>query len=627
MADGPSSSLADRSDRGDAFLTPDSRKPTSEQLFALSALLLFAATAAVVIWQNRRLAILWDLSYVLENASRIALGQRPYRDFPFPYAPLTFLIQAAIIRLGGHVVWHHALYAAAAGGCATIAALAMARRLVRFEGRGAVVIAALLSTPLVILGIYSIVPHPFYDPDSCLAVLILLLFLTSPRRAAARVPESTRSLSRSIALGAAIVIPLFIKQNIGLAFVISSVGVLSILWRKSSVTADDGAARRRGAHPGAILAGVALGMAAVTGAVTIFFGLSNYIRWTIRFAAARRLPPLGEQLDIYASPLVWMWLGAFIAGAAMARRRGRFEFWGRTVGALLMGAPWLHLATIFFTTEDPNEWEIELLTLWPFLMLLALIAVVFVIRRRGMTMETLLPLIVVATIHGTFLSQSTWGSTYGIWPLLILLLAFAIGAAEIPFLTALIVAWIVAVTMLIVGADYIGANHRLIYAQVGDGSPMHSSVPALRGLTMRGRWLPDFEQLVTFADREIPRDDAILSMPGEDLFYFTTGRVPKFPVIMFDRTINPYSPSEIVALADERKVRWIIVKKHLQLKGEPMPELAQTMALLSPHFQLQRRLANYDVYRRSVTPSETRKAARLPSGRAAGAISSSGSRR
>src|SRR5712691_4391213 len=64
-------------------------------------LFLFLATAAVVVWQNSRLAVLWDLSYVLENSYRISLGDIPYRDFPFPHAPLTFLIQAAIIKLAG----------------------------------------------------------------------------------------------------------------------------------------------------------------------------------------------------------------------------------------------------------------------------------------------------------------------------------------------------------------------------------------------------------------------------------------------------------------------------------------------------------------------------------------------
>src|SRR5215471_5839309 len=56
---------------------------------------LFAATALVVVWQNGRLAVLWDLSYVLENSYRISLGDVPYRDFPFAHPPITFLNQAS----------------------------------------------------------------------------------------------------------------------------------------------------------------------------------------------------------------------------------------------------------------------------------------------------------------------------------------------------------------------------------------------------------------------------------------------------------------------------------------------------------------------------------------------------
>ena len=71
------------------------------------ASLLFFATSAVIVWQNSRLTVLWDLSYILENSYRISLGDIPYRGFPFPYAPLTFLIQAALIKLTGRVFWHH----------------------------------------------------------------------------------------------------------------------------------------------------------------------------------------------------------------------------------------------------------------------------------------------------------------------------------------------------------------------------------------------------------------------------------------------------------------------------------------------------------------------------------------
>src|SRR5713226_5524669 len=86
----------------------------------LIALLLALASAGVVFWQNARLAVLWDLSYILENSYRISLGDIPYRDFPFPYAPLTFLIQAALIKLTGRVFWHHIAYCVMGGGLASV---------------------------------------------------------------------------------------------------------------------------------------------------------------------------------------------------------------------------------------------------------------------------------------------------------------------------------------------------------------------------------------------------------------------------------------------------------------------------------------------------------------------------
>src|SRR5438045_9578327 len=85
-----------------------------------TGLLLFAATAAVVWLQNSRLTVLYDVSGILENAMRMAEGQVPYRDYPFPYAPLTFLVQAELIRLTGAVYWHHIAYACIVGGLATV---------------------------------------------------------------------------------------------------------------------------------------------------------------------------------------------------------------------------------------------------------------------------------------------------------------------------------------------------------------------------------------------------------------------------------------------------------------------------------------------------------------------------
>src|SRR6266581_7142309 len=100
--------------------TADRKRKSRLRTTVAAPAFLFGATVLVVIWQNARLAVLWDLSYVLENAVRMSLGQVPYRDFPFPYPPLTFLIQARVIKLAGRVFWHHAVYCAVMSGGATV---------------------------------------------------------------------------------------------------------------------------------------------------------------------------------------------------------------------------------------------------------------------------------------------------------------------------------------------------------------------------------------------------------------------------------------------------------------------------------------------------------------------------
>jgi len=158
----------------------------------------------------------------------------------------------------------------------------------------------------------------------------------------------------------------------------------------------------------------------------------------------------------------------------------------------------------------------------------------------------------------------------------------------------MVLATIASAVLLHFGCWYVWNNNRLIYAKWNEGLMHTSSLPPLRGLHVRGEWLPEFEELIQFANAHIPPSDAILSFPGEDLFYFTTGRRPRVPVLMFDHTVNPYSPEEIAAF----DVRWVVVKRRLQVNGDPFPELGRTLPLLQPHFALVARLKNYDIYRR-----------------------------
>ncbi len=469
----------------------------------LAASLLALATALAVAWQNARMTILWDFSYVIENATRIAFGDVPYRDFPFPYAPLTFAMQALIIKLFGRAAWHHMLYAAIAGGVATFLTYAIVRAI---EPRR--LSAIVLTAPVTILGIYSIFPHPFYDPDACLAVLMVLFLITR---------------EKWIAAGAMSVVAVFVKQNIGLALVIAIV-LLALITRRWRV-----------------LAGVAAASAIAVIVVAMLFGLHNYIRWTITFAASRRLPPMRDMIAIYTHPL---------------------------------------------DVASP------LLRMWAPLLVAGFIAAVFALIKH----RDFVPLLALAAIHGAFLSQQVWGSTYGIWPLLIIITAYTLNqwSAGAPAGARMALAIAIGITLFALGIPYVLHNERLTYVKLDGDS--HRAY----GLTVAGEWLPDFEELVAWTDRNIPVDDAIVFLPGEDPFYFVSGRRPRFPVLMFDRTINPYDVATLVRLANERNVRWIIVRERLQLNGTPMPERDAAVAALRGGARLAARLHDYAIWERPV---------------------------
>jgi len=157
----------------------------------------------------------------------------------------------------------------------------------------------------------------------------------------------------------------------------------------------------------------------------------------------------------------------------------------------------------------------------------------------------------------------------------------------------------VALSLLIAGSSYVRSHERLDYANLDDGELKKSTLPQLKGLSVRGDWIPTFEELVRYTDREVPRDDGILILPGEDPFYYSTGRRPRFPVLLFDHTVNPYSPAEILNICRERNIRWVIIKQDLQDEDEQVEQEKDRLTkAVEQEFEQVKSLSNYDIYRR-----------------------------
>ncbi len=568
----------------------------------LAAAGLFLATAGVVLWQNAHVAVLFDLSYILNTAARIALGQMPYRDFPLAHAPLTFLIQAAIIRLTGRVIFHYVLYTVLIGGLGSVLAWRIA--LGSLRGRvpaawpAAWPIALLVAAPLCVLGIYCIVPNPEYDCDCGFWILVAVWML--------RRLDAGTGARFGFAAGTALCVPLFFKQNMGLPFLL--VAIVAVLLS----LALNGRRNRQNSDPGptsltlfSVLAGACVTLAAAVLALHWTAGIGNYVHWTIEYAGQRRLPGFSLMFGVYRDPsllgtlpcvtvaLVLLWMGPKLR-------------WTRVAAFALMVAPFVFTLASLFLYDDADERGDSLLALWPLLLVLAAaLTIANLFRLRSETfLRAFLPVVLLAAIHGTFMSQQLWGSTYAIWPLLALLvaemLAFVYGLAAraaapwfVPALAALI-----SVTLLVCGGFYTASEERLSYAYFPDGPPAHSAFPQLAGLATPGPYLPEIDGLLRYTQVNIPFDDGIVLLPGEEPFYFATGRVPRFPLPFFDPTIDPYSPAEIASLVRSRNIHWLIVKRDLQTKEDPTPDRAALMRLLMQEFTPAAHLQGYDVYRR-----------------------------
>lgn len=535
---------------------------------------LFVASAAFTLWRNTEIAVLVDLAYPLNTATRIALGDVPYAQFPLAQAPLHFLVQAALIKLlGPHYVVQIA-YACVVGGAATAIAYGIARHLLEDLVPSPHLAAAVVTLPLVPLGIYAIYPHPFYDPDACLAVLAAIAVIFATR--------SRPSARRWLVAGALLTLPIWIKQNIGGAFVVSTVAVLAVE-----------AIARPAARPGLRWCAIGLaGAAAIeVAALQIVVGVDSYLRWAWTFALEGRGVSV-DRVAALADPRLLLPATAIIVPAALAailpvRYRAVCPV---AALAVLLGA----LAAAPTISLGPPE-------MFPPL-LLAAVALMLPALREAPTFTTLLPLILLATTAGTLLSQGLYSSSFGIFPLLTVAVASIVrGAASLaraPGRLAPLLGTVLAVLLAVSGTGYTLSNARLRFIDVNAPGPIASSAfPSLVGLSARGPYVPELDALLVWVRDNISPDDPMAVLPGEDPLFYALERKPRLPAVYFFNVASPYGPADTARIASEVGLRWVVVKERLQLLDAP-PLEADYVAALTEHATLVHTVGPYRVYRR-----------------------------
>jgi hypothetical protein len=535
----------------------------------LGIALLFVGSTAVVLWQNTRVAALHDLSYILNTAYRIWAGDVIYRDFSQPHAPLTFLIQAAVLGLFDSSYLHHVWYAALLSGAATLLTFALLHLLLRphfARARPYAFVACLLLIPL---GLHSLFPIPWYDADASFIALLALYAMV-------RAHQPRAGAGWAAFAGGLAVLAIFAKQNMGLALLGAS-QVLALPWLLDP-------ARRRRYWLFAASTGLSLALALALIEVTC--GLDNYVRWTFSFAAERRLV-LKLPLAPFRRTEIWAWLaapalGLFVLGAsARSRPNGPAQRWSLAgfLGTALLLAPLLIPLVV-----GPGHRAALFARLWPLTMPLAAVLAFLTWLRDRRRFEPLLTATLLVFCYGTFLSQGVTASSFAVWPVFCLLLAgILIGLRSLapglsPGLCEAYLAAAVAAAV-VTGVPQLVTNRRLDYAR-HDG-PVHASRhPRLAGLHTGGNYLPRLDELLAFFEQRVPAGEGFTAIPGEDPLYFALRRRPRLPLVQFDRTVNTLSPEQFVELAKASGIEWIVAKRQRQLLHQSQTHFPATVRLV-----------------------------------------------
>jgi hypothetical protein len=525
---------------------------------AACAAVLFLGPFAVVLWHQSRMIVLWDLSYVLEHAYRISLGDIPYNDFAIPHPLLTFLVQAAIIRLFDASYLHHALYCAIVAGLTAV----LANRVIRYQlarscAGGYEVEAFVLCLPLVFLNGYCILSQPFYDPDCAFWLLVALASLLWAR-------SRPQAGWRHLMAGVLLVVPIFFKQNIGVAGFAAVQGSLLVSAVRHPVE------RRPYA---AYVAGSVLGILGAVALIQAWVGVRLYYYWTVTYAMQKRPFSARRIFFIYENWRTWLALACAACGVVVSVQPGRPR-WLRRFALLLAALPFAYASFKVFSRtlawESQYFWAIPLVGGSA-----AGIAEYFGARGR---FESTMPVVAAAVAHGSFMSQGVGGSSYGVWPFLTIALAapFALlmrsTAVEDRRLVR-VLAVLFAGLLLTVGFLHVSRDERLRFADTR-GSIERASLPRMEGLSAPGSHVTDFERIVRRCAQLIPPSDALVLVPGEDPFFYATRRRPRFPALMFDDTITPYGAAGLEQMLRERRIDWVVIKTRLQLRKGPWTPLA-----------------------------------------------------
>src|SRR5262249_29827002 len=158
--------------------------------------------------------------------------------------------------------------------------------------------------------------------------------------------------------------------------------------------------------------------------------------------------------------------------------------------------------------------------------------------RSDRSFASVLPFVLAGTTLATLMSQGLDGSTFAIFPLLSLTIASLVlqvgRSVPAPPRLAPVVGLVICALLGVSGLSYTLTDPRLRFIDVDPpGPPMRSTFPTLLGLSARGPYIGDLDQILEWTSVHVRPDEAMVFLPGEDPVFYALERRPALRSVFF----------------------------------------------------------------------------------------------
>lgn len=537
-------------------------------------------SALMVFIQGSRIIPLIDYSFMMENAYRIFSGQLPYKDFILVYPPGTFFIMAKLMNWFGLSNYVQLAYAMLINFLIILITFNVLQMLNNKR-----VLNIFLTLPIIFTG-YVIYPFPIYDVNAGFLILlavwsIIYLF------------KRKNNLLYCFFAGILIALPPLFKQNVGLIFEFSAIAMLltSVVFKSKLFSLK---------HFFTVITGVLA--VNLSFCIWLYFNhmQADYLYMIFISPSKTRplLPSLFNMLTFAVSKTTLLYYLSFVPLFFIMPNE---KFSQNIKKMALTGSIILSSLIIpFLILKNPLTAYEYYFSVW-YLVLIAVFTSIFVKILHKKIQDNLCELIVLIVISLTslssFLSQGVLGSSYGIWPLLMIMIAGLISLFKenIDIFVLPAVCFSLLLTVLLISYNYRLDRMAAYINYFGD---MNGS-KYIDYVKTRGNWLPDIDEMVDFVNNNIPKEDKVIDLPGEDPFYLLTGRKPLLKYFSLNSTAYIYPIEKIYDDIELNNIQWIIVKNKFQISNSGgFIDISNPLNKIKKNYYLYKNLKAYNVYKK-----------------------------